>query len=582
MRALPSFMLREEHVKPQTIGINATSFMAYAAKKKGSSASGSAFDELFTRISSSSTSGGGGSSAASAAANTATSAASKATSDPLPAGQTPAALFEQTVAASGTPANKITVSSSDRSKLEDLLSRSGYQDEDIKQILDQATTTDGSINLGTMFNVMHRYIPSEGPRFYLKAEDRPLLVQALKGLGVSEEDVNKFMDGLQVQGDRLVVKGLPALLAKASQDKIAKGQEVDKSVLSDLLGKLGLSASEISSLLEKATDGQDRINAKAVLAMLQKAANNQDGEVAAYLKDLSQRVRVGGSQEQSQTSDASKLRAQFIKLFEHIEQSVQDQSLGLEEALASALKGGGHKEGKSEDAAFRMVDQSHAEQDGALTDSAVSAAAQADAEGGLNQGAGQGQGQEAAAQARTSTQTTSQAQASAGPVSGLARLSGEGASGGARSVLPAYVVRQVAEQMTQMVAKQQTSLNLQLKPPTLGELNVEISVKDGVVKATMVAESVAAKQALESGMEQLKSQLASQGLKLERVEITINPDAQRQQAEAQAQAQDQNRFGRGGANSGGGGGSSPEEVEPDGFTPVAQGRAQSGFISVFA
>ncbi|MCA1988851.1 MAG: flagellar hook-length control protein FliK, partial [Desulfarculus sp.] len=99
--------------------------------------------------------------------------------------------------------------------------------------------------------------------------------------------------------------------------------------------------------------------------------------------------------------------------------------------------------------------------------------------------------------------------------------------------------------MAQMVAKQQTSLRLELKPPTLGELQVELSVKDGVVKATLTAETVAAKQALESGLDQLKQQLTAQGLKLDSLEVAINPDAERQQAQAEYQNQGGARRGRG-------------------------------------
>ncbi|MBI4797693.1 MAG: flagellar hook-length control protein FliK [Desulfarculus sp.] len=73
----------------------------------------------------------------------------------------------------------------------------------------------------------------------------------------------------------------------------------------------------------------------------------------------------------------------------------------------------------------------------------------------------------------------------------------------ARSVLPGYVVRQVGQQMAQMVARQENSLRLELKPPSLGEVSLELSVKDGVVKATMLTDTVAAKNILESGLEQL-------------------------------------------------------------------------------
>ena len=116
-----------------------------------------------------------------------------------------------------------------------------------------------------------------------------------------------------------------------------------------------------------------------------------------------------------------------------------------------------------------------------------------------------------------------------GPAALNAARSGLGSAAG---TLPAYVVRQVAFNMAQMVAKQQDTLRMQLKPPTLGEITMELAVKDGGIKASLVAESVAAKQALEAGMEQLKQQLAMQGLKVQEINISVQPDAQRRQEQA--------------------------------------------------
>ena len=93
--------------------------------------------------------------------------------------------------------------------------------------------------------------------------------------------------------------------------------------------------------------------------------------------------------------------------------------------------------------------------------------------------------------------------------------------------------------MAQMVTRDENSLRLQLKPPTLGEVNLELTVKDGVVKATILTDSTAAKEMLENGLDTLKQHLTIQGLQVEQMEILVNPDAMRQQA----QAQDQQDFG---------------------------------------
>ena len=147
--------------------------------------------------------------------------------------------------------------------------------------------------------------------------------------------------------------------------------------------------------------------------------------------------------------------------------------------------------------------------------------------------------------------------------------------------LPAYVVRQVGEQMVQMVRQQLSSLRLTLRPPELGQLNLELSVKDGVVRVTMLAETAAAKSALDSGLEQLKYVLAQQGLKTERLEVLVNPDAQQEQAQSQSGGQNNSRSGLAGGESE----SEASEVsntEQDNATLAAYLASGGSSVNVFA
>jgi flagellar hook-length control protein FliK len=91
---------------------------------------------------------------------------------------------------------------------------------------------------------------------------------------------------------------------------------------------------------------------------------------------------------------------------------------------------------------------------------------------------------------------------------------------------------------------------------------------------------VAAKQTLEAGMDQLKQQLSMQGLKVEQITITVNPDAQRQQ-----QAQAQSGFGQGGRGSGGNGGEGGgQALDAEGLAGVLSGQsgAAEGRVNIFA
>jgi len=63
---------------------------------------------------------------------------------------------------------------------------------------------------------------------------------------------------------------------------------------------------------------------------------------------------------------------------------------------------------------------------------------------------------------------------------------------------------------------------LRLKPPSLGTLNIKINIKDNKLKLEMASQKGAAKDLLLSHVNELKSALWEQGLKLERIDIQVN------------------------------------------------------------
>ncbi len=589
--------LQEDQVKSLAVGIDLSQALTAAGRQWGKTGSGqNVFGSLFAQK----TNNG----QANTAYASSDPSASSASVDPLPPLQTPMALFRRDLEDRGVDASQLQVTASDRPVLEKLLLESGYKSDDVKQMLDKSSDSEGNVNLGALFALQDQYQPLAGPQFFITSEDKPLLAQVLKGLGVAEEEVNSFIDGLEQVGDRFRVTGLPELLAQAGAASGEKAGKVDRAVLGDLLGKLGLSAQEVNTLLSKAYDQEDRANPKAVLALLQAAANRQDQGMAQALKDLAQRVKTSVST-QTSSMESGQVQAQLIQTVQQIEESVRKQSARLGQELNQALEAleQGQGEGKLDELLARLLGQESAGQEGGET-------------GGQGQEGGSaaedflsGLGRASQQEASFSEDLTSKATLwdEAAPGSGQGSQSGQSASqvpgqnqalgglsarasawseanptGQSREVLPGYVVRQVGQQLVQMAAREQNSLRLELKPPSLGEINLEIQVKDGVVKATMVAESAAAKQALEAGMDQLKQDLAVQGLKLEHVEITVNPDAQRQ--EAQAQAQDGSWRDRQAALAAGGAAAEAGETLGEGeaaLLAAAMG-VSTGRISVFA
>jgi flagellar hook-length control protein FliK len=110
--------------------------------------------------------------------------------------------------------------------------------------------------------------------------------------------------------------------------------------------------------------------------------------------------------------------------------------------------------------------------------------------------------------------------------------SSEGASGvsqnqkpAARGFLPAYLIQQVGRQIARSLLGGQRVVRLQLKPPELGMVKVEMDIKEHVLKLGMITENSSVKELLLSNAHELRDTLAQQGVKLERLDVQINYDS---------------------------------------------------------
>jgi len=464
----------------------------------------------------------------------------------------PVERLRRALEATGRPLESFQVPAADRGRLEQVLEASGYSREQVREVIQRASRDDGTVNLGVMFALLPQYPAGEGPCFELKLEDRPLLAQVLQELGVPAPEVSRFLEGLPVRGDHVLVRGLPRLLARAEQwaESVGEMPEVDSDRLRDLLSRLGLSRRDIQALLAQAQDKQGRMSPRAALALLEQAAERQDAGVSRALQELAAHLRLR-REEGRPPGEAQRLRAAVARL---LEAAPARSGEGVPPAQAAGGKGPQVQTPAWQEAAAQAADAKQGLEEALVGEGLVrlvkAEAGSRAGEGRERSGEGEGvspslQGVRAGAGVATAravaapqggTQAEAQFTGRGGGESALAQAAAVSAGGAAgravvaRGVLPPYVVRQVAQQMAQMVRRGQGNLRLNLKPPELGGVVLKLSVKHGVVRATLTTDSVAAKQVLEAGLEQLKQQLAQQGLKPERIEVLVNPDAQRQQA----------------------------------------------------
>lgn len=86
---------------------------------------------------------------------------------------------------------------------------------------------------------------------------------------------------------------------------------------------------------------------------------------------------------------------------------------------------------------------------------------------------------------------------------------------------PQQLIRQVVEEIRAAVNENVSSLEMQLNPESLGKLNIQLVSKNGEITASIMAQTEAVKEVIESQITMLKETLLEQGIKIEAVEVTV-------------------------------------------------------------
>lgn len=87
------------------------------------------------------------------------------------------------------------------------------------------------------------------------------------------------------------------------------------------------------------------------------------------------------------------------------------------------------------------------------------------------------------------------------------------------------VIRQIAERFQILQKPTDTRINIRLHPAELGQLRIGLSVHDGTVRASVVAQSHMVHEILERNMPKLRSILEDQGLSVDNIDISTESDS---------------------------------------------------------
>ncbi len=87
---------------------------------------------------------------------------------------------------------------------------------------------------------------------------------------------------------------------------------------------------------------------------------------------------------------------------------------------------------------------------------------------------------------------------------------------------PLHVINQVGRQMAFAIRRGENQVRLQLKPPDLGSIQLDMVMKDHVLKVAVITEHHAVKELLMSHVQELREALVEQGVELQRIDINID------------------------------------------------------------
>jgi flagellar hook-length control protein FliK len=105
-------------------------------------------------------------------------------------------------------------------------------------------------------------------------------------------------------------------------------------------------------------------------------------------------------------------------------------------------------------------------------------------------------------------------------INGLANI-GKNIETRQNTSLPAPVVNQVGKEIAGFIQRGERFFSLQLKPPELGMVNIEMDVKENVLKMSIVTETGSAKDLLQANYADLRRVLEGYGIKVEALDVQL-------------------------------------------------------------
>lgn len=108
------------------------------------------------------------------------------------------------------------------------------------------------------------------------------------------------------------------------------------------------------------------------------------------------------------------------------------------------------------------------------------------------------------------------------------------------------IANQIIDKIKVSVTQNQTSMELQLNPESLGKVNLTVQSKGGVMTAHFVVQNEISREAIESQMQTLRDTLTQQGIKVDAIEVTVSANSFEQNSNESSNSQAETQKGSSG------------------------------------
>lgn len=460
------------------------------------------------------------------------------------------AELKEAAGETGTKAGEWAFSVPDASAIQKIAQDAGMTEAQLAQLMEQLENQDGEFGLVDFLEMFSRHFASmqDQQPVAVPETELPFLDSLLERLGISPEELKQIGEAAVAGDNTLDLEKFLEGLKSIDQEGITSLSDWEAEQLQNLLAEAGVSEAQQRALLpERFPTWQDpnlegqtvdltlsRLKNMLEQGVADAKANRLQADLPAFLADLDSLLSQAGFEEQG-AGWTPAVQESVTAVFDKLMESVDLSKVSVQKAPADSNT-------------FKKSEvQAVGEEDEETWEETIKAAGDSDSEAAIvrnkenparqNQGKAGEQGHKgepalgfgkAAEQAGVATEHVQRTD-SASPAQQAVEAAAP-ATETRNSVptprMPLEVQQQTFNQINQGVLQglknQEHHLVMKLYPKELGEVKVELLVRNEQVAVSFAMENSKVKETLESNMEQFKENMAEKGFILEECMVSLN------------------------------------------------------------